>query len=67
MIKMLTATKKLIQSGLRTQIHDHVMWPVSFSAMKRIVKRPTKPIPPDFVVVFELSDIFILQDFLTVQ
>ena len=36
-----------IQRGDRTHSHDHSMTWQSFSTIKAIVKRPTKPIPPD--------------------
>ena len=40
-------TKKPIHNGLNTHNHDHVMYPVNFSAINSTVNNPAKPIPPD--------------------
>jgi hypothetical protein len=44
--RMITSTNG-IQSGDSTHHHDQSMTPESFRAMKTIVSRPMKPIPPE--------------------
>lgn len=51
--------RTLIQIGERTHHHDQVMWPVSFRPIKRMVRRPVNPIPPEEEDDEELRDIVV--------
>lgn len=51
---MAMTSSGLIQSGDSTHHHDHEMYPVSFSAMNKIVSKPVKPMPP--LAAVDLSD-----------
>jgi hypothetical protein len=44
----------LIQIGERTNHQDHVMTSQSFRVIKTMVRRPTKPIPPEDEVLLLL-------------
>lgn len=43
MTMMATTNARPIHRGDRTHSHDHVMWPVSFRAINRMVSRPENP------------------------
>lgn len=58
-----TSSTTPIHSGESTHIHDHVMYPVNFRPMNRMVKRPTNPIPPLELDEDELDILNLLREY----
>jgi hypothetical protein len=53
-IRIRITTKKVTQMGDKTHHQDHVIYPVSLRPINKIVKSPTNPIPPVFVVCCDI-------------
>ncbi len=53
-----------IQIGESTHTHDHAITPVNFRAMKRIVRRPTNPIPPELALLLDELLLLVLYTFI---
>ena len=52
--KITRANASPSQSGLNTHHHDQVIYPVNFSPINKIVRRPANPTPPLLVVLESL-------------